>query len=282
MLVVKEIEELKSIIVNEKSKGKTIGFVPTMGALHEGHISLVNTAGQETDYVVVSIFVNPTQFNDSEDLRNYPRDMTGDIQQLEATKCQLVFAPCVETMYPEPDTRQFDFGGLEQVMEGRFRPGHFNGVAQVVSKLFYLVEPHMAFFGQKDFQQLVIIKTMVSQLGMPVKVIPCPIIREHDGLAKSSRNTRLTPEQREHAPHIFSMLREATGKTGVMSVEDIKQWIVEKVDKDPFLETEYFEIVNNESLQPIQNWNQPGEKTGCIAVFCGKIRLIDNIVFQSK
>ena len=281
MLVVKEVEELKSIIEKEKSEGKTIGFVPTMGALHEGHLSLVEKAGQETDYVVVSIFVNPTQFNDKEDLAKYPRDLSSDLQLLEASDCRLVFAPEVETMYPEPDMRQFNFGQLEQVMEGRFRPGHFNGVAQVVSKLFYMVEPDKAFFGQKDFQQLVIIKSLVRQLNMPVEIVSCPIIRESDGLAKSSRNMRLTPEHRMHAPHIYRTLKSAAGKTGEMSVKEIKQLVVDEIDKDPFLKTEYFDIVDDEELQPVIAWSQEVNKTGCIAVFCGKIRLIDNIVFQS-
>ena len=279
MLVIKEAEELKSIIAKEKSDEKVIGFVPTMGALHEGHLSLVEKAGQETDYVVVSIFVNPTQFNDKDDLRNYPRDIPRDLELLEATNCQLVFAPEVETMYPEPDIRQFNFGQLEQVMEGKFRPGHFNGVAQVVSRLFYMVDPDKAFFGQKDFQQLVIIRSMTRQLNLSVEIISCPIIREADGLAKSSRNARLTDEQRAHAPHIFHTLNAAIGKTEEMSVAEIKQWVVNEIDKDPFLRTEYFEIIDDETLQSVCCWNSSVKKIGCIAVFCGKIRLIDNIVF---
>lgn len=280
MLVVKEIEELKLIVGQERSKGKSIGFVPTMGALHAGHLSLVGQAGKETDFVVVSIFVNPTQFNDQNDLINYPRNLARDLQLLEATACQLVFVPEVETMYPEADTRRFDFGPLEQVMEGKFRPGHFNGVAQIVSKLFEAVSPDKAFFGQKDFQQLVIIKAMVKQLNLPVTVVPCPIVREADGLAKSSRNERLTAEQRAHAPHIYRTLTEAGNKTTEMTVEEIKDWVVRKIDADPFLQTEYFEIVDDEQLQPVGCWEQPVNKVGCVAVFCGDIRLIDNVVFH--
>ncbi|WP_423129696.1 pantoate--beta-alanine ligase [Gaoshiqia sp. Z1-71] len=280
MLVVNEISELRLLIEGQKEKGMTIGFVPTMGALHAGHLSLVEEAGKQTDFVVVSIFVNPTQFNDLNDLKKYPKNLKADLKLLDSTACRLVFAPEVETIYPEPDTRQFNFGQLETVMEGQFRPGHFNGVAQVVSKLFMMVEPDKAFFGLKDFQQLVIVKSMVKQLNLPVEIVACPIMREKSGLAMSSRNERLTAEQRENAALIYKTLVEARNKANEMSVEELKNRVVERINDNEYLETEYFEIVDDEELNPVTQWNQPVNKVGCIAVFCGEVRLIDNLVFN--
>ena len=280
MLVVKEINELKTLIRAKKSEGKKVGFVPTMGALHAGHLSLIEQAGKQTDFVVVSIFVNPTQFNDPNDLIRYPRDLGRDLALLDPTPCQLVFAPEPETIYPEPDTRQFNFGRPEQVMEGKYRPGHFNGVAQIVSKLFDLTEPDKAFFGLKDFQQIVIVKAMIKKLNLQVEIVPCPIIREASGLALSSRNERLTPEQRANAAHIYKTLTEAGNKAAQMSVKKLKDWVVEQIDANPYLKTEYFEIVDDENLQSIERWDQPLNKVGCIAVFCGEVRLIDNVVFN--
>jgi pantoate--beta-alanine ligase len=282
MLVVKEINELKSLIRAKKSEGKTIGFVPTMGALHAGHLSLVEQAGEQTDFVVISIFVNPTQFNDPNDLIRYPRNLEHDLALLEPTACQLVFAPEVETMYPEPDTRQFNFGHPEQIMEGKYRPGHFNGVAQIVSKLFDITEPDKAFFGLKDFQQIVVVKAMVKKLNLQVEIVSCPIVREAGGLAMSSRNERLTPEQRENAAHIFRTLTEAGNKAAQLNVKELKNRVVEQIDANECLKTEYFEIVDDENLQPIKSWDQPVNKVGCIAVFCGTVRLIDNIAFNFK
>jgi len=280
MLVVKEINELKRLIRAAKSEGKRVGFVPTMGALHAGHLSLIEQAGRQTEFVVVSIFVNPTQFNDPNDLVRYPRNLERDLALLDPTPCQFVFAPEVETMYPEQDTRQFNFGHMEQVMEGKFRPGHFNGVAQVVSKLFDMAEPDKAFFGLKDFQQIVIVKAMIKKLDLQVEIVPCPIIREANGLALSSRNERLTPEQRANAAHIYKTLTEAGNKAAQMNVKKLKDWVVDQIDANPYLKTEYFEIVDDENLQSIERWDQPLNKVGCIAVFCGDVRLIDNVVFN--
>ena len=280
MLVVKEIRDLQRLIEAEKASKKTIGFVPTMGALHEGHLSLVETAGNQSDFVVVSIFVNPTQFNDKSDLSNYPRNLKKDINLLDNTPCQLVFAPDVETMYPETDSRDFDFGELETVMEGKYRPGHFNGVAQVVSKLFSMVNPDKAFFGLKDFQQLAVIKALVRMLELPIEVIPCATMREHDGLAMSSRNQRLTEDQRRNSPLIYKTLQQARNKAEQMSVEELRSWVINEINKNKFFETEYFEIVDDEQLQPTNNWQESTNKIGCIAVFCDKIRLIDNIAFH--
>lgn len=279
MQVIKHITDLQTLLNIKKEEGLKIGFVPTMGALHEGHLSLVKKAGKETDFVVVSIFVNPTQFNDKGDLERYPRDLNKDVALLTPTPCQLVFAPEVGEIYPEPDTRQFNFGTLEQVMEGKFRPGHFNGVAQVVSRLFDIVKPDKAFFGQKDFQQLAIINEMVRKLNLPVEIVPCPIIREADGLAMSSRNMLLSAEQRKNAVHISTTLFEAKNKTGELSVEELCQWVINRINENEYLNTEYFEIVNDTTLLPVLSWDEPCKKVGCIAVHCGKIRLIDNIEF---
>ncbi|WP_372774779.1 pantoate--beta-alanine ligase [Mangrovibacterium sp.] len=279
MILIREIRDLQGLLQAQQAEGKTIGFVPTMGALHSGHLSLVEQAGKQTDFVVVSIFVNPTQFNDPKDLDQYPRTLEADLKLLESTPCQLVFSPKVETMYPEPDKRQFQFGELEQVMEGQFRPGHFNGVAQIVSKLFEIVKPDKAFFGQKDFQQLVIVKAMVKQLNLPVEIIACPIVREASGLAMSSRNERLSKEQRENAALIYKTLCQARNNAPDLSVEEVKRQVVEEINANAFLETEYFEIVNDTDLKPVLRWDDPVNKVACIAVFCGEVRLIDNLVF---
>ena len=257
-----------------------VGFVPTMGALHEGHLSLVRRAVAESDAVVVSIFVNPTQFNDPKDLERYPRTLASDLELLKTTGCNLVFAPSVQEVYPEPDTRKFNFGNLETVMEGRFRPGHFNGVAQVVSRLFDMVKPNKAYFGQKDFQQIAIIKSMVKQLQLPVEIVPCDIVREDSGLALSSRNRLLSEAQKASAIEISQTLFKAKELRKQKNVQEITRWVISEINKNPLLDVEYFEIVDDESLQPVQNWNEQSTQVGCIAVFCGKIRLIDNVVFN--
>ncbi|MBA4409432.1 MAG: pantoate--beta-alanine ligase [Bacteroidota bacterium] len=279
MQVVKHINDIRTILNDKRKEGLSIGFVPTMGALHNGHISLVELAGQQTGLVVVSIFVNPTQFNDKADLERYPRDLQKDVDLLTPTACQLVFAPEPDEIYPEPDTRQFNFGTLEQVMEGKFRPGHFNGVAQVVSSLFEIVQPDKAFFGQKDFQQLAIINEMVRKLNIPVEIISCPIIREADGLAMSSRNMLLSPVHRQNAVVISATLFEAINKTGGFTVQELCKWVITRINENEYLNTEYFEIVDSVTLQPVKSWDEPCSKVGCIAVHCGKIRLIDNMEF---
>ncbi|MFW6245869.1 MAG: pantoate--beta-alanine ligase [Tangfeifania sp.] len=279
MKLVKTIHELHAQL-NELRKQGAVGFVPTMGALHAGHLSLVENAMQENETVVVSIFVNPTQFNDPKDLQRYPRDLEKDLKLLEPTGCQLVFAPDPEEIYPETDTRKFDFGELETVMEGKHRPGHFNGVAQVVSKLFEIVKPDRAYFGQKDFQQLAVIKKLVKQLNLPVEVISCPIIREESGLAMSSRNQLLTSEQRKNAALIQKTLKEAKKLSAEKSVQELTKWVTETINKNPLLDVEYFEVVDAENLQPAKSWKETGQKVGCIAAYCGKIRLIDNIILN--
>ena len=255
----------------------SIGFVPTMGALHAGHRSLVEKARRECKTVVVSVFVNPTQFNDKNDLRNYPRTPEADAAVLEAAGADYVLMPSVEEIYPEPDTRQFDFGQVDKVMEGATRPGHFNGVAQVVSRLFAIVEPAKAYFGEKDFQQIAVIKAMVEQLALDVEIVECPIIRDVDGLALSSRNTLLTPEYRVAAPHIYEVISQCEAKSAELSPAELTRWVVEQVEADGLLKVIYFQAVDALSLQQVESWDESPRIQGCIAVQAGDIRLIDNV-----
>jgi pantoate--beta-alanine ligase len=257
--------------------GQVVGFVPTMGALHQGHISLVERARKECDVVVVSVFVNPTQFNDKNDLKNYPRTPEADAAMLEAAGVDYVLFPSVEEIYPEPDTRVFDFGLIDKVMEGATRPGHFNGVAQVVSRLFAIVEPTKAYFGEKDFQQIAVIRAMCAQLGLTLEIVDCPIIRDVDGLARSSRNTLLTAEHRAAAPHIYEVLSAATTKLDQMTPQQLTEWVVAEVENNPLLKVIYFQAVDALSLQQVENWADSERIQGCIAVQAGEIRLIDNI-----
>lgn len=279
MKVVHTKKELTDLIGSYKKEGKTIGFVPTMGALHEGHLSLVTQCKKNSDVAVVSVFVNPTQFNDPEDLKRYPRTPERDCALLEKAGCDVAFLPSVEEIYPEEDIRKFDFGYLESIMEGAKRPGHFNGVGQVVSRLFDMVQPDKAFFGMKDFQQVAIIKNMVRQLHYTLEIIPCPIVREASGLALSSRNALLDKEHKENAPHIYATLKKARELASQMGVNELKKWITDEINRNPFLETEYVEIVDDTTLKVIDDWQEKGTKVACVAVYAGKIRLIDNIVF---
>jgi pantoate--beta-alanine ligase len=275
MIVVETINKLKQELAEYKSKN--IGFVPTMGALHNGHISLVKRSVEENDVTVVSVFVNPTQFNDKADLERYPRTEEADKKLLEAAGCDIVFMPGVEEMYPEEDTRVFNFGSIETVMEGKYRPGHFNGVAQIVSKLFYAVEPTRSYFGEKDFQQVAIIRDMVRQLNMPVEIIACPIIREESGLARSSRNELLSAEERKKAALISEVLSKSVNFAKEMSVEEVKNWVCEQFTHDEVFKMDYYDIVDGNSLQSVSSWEDSDYIVGCIAIYCGKIRLIDNI-----
>ena len=279
MKIVKGINELKGYLIDSKRNGKRIGLVPTMGALHKGHLSLVERCVRENDICVVSVFVNPTQFNDKHDLETYPRTLEADCALLESAGCDFVFAPSVEEMYPEPDTRTFDFGTVMQVMEGAKRPGHFSGVAQVVSKLFYIVEPDNAYFGEKDFQQIAVIRAMVKQLQIPVQINACPIVREADGLALSSRNTRLTPALRQKAPLIARTLQESKALAATKSVREVIDYVVNTLNADPDLEVEYYEIVDGDSLVSIQDWKDTSYAVGCVTVYCGEVRLNDNIKY---
>jgi pantoate--beta-alanine ligase len=240
----------------------------------------VERAARENDRVVVSIFVNPNQFNDPNDLKNYPRTLDADKTLLSALACDYLFVPSIDEVYPEPDTRKFSFGALETVMEGRFRPGHFNGVAQVVSKLFDMVRPERAYFGLKDFQQYSIIKNMVSRMDLAVSIVACDTMRETDGLAMSSRNSLLTSEHRAVAPQIYRILQQARVEAGHFTPEEVKTQVKEKISSFKLLNLEYFEIVDELTLLPCTDWSQPGKKVGCIAVYAGSVRLIDNIFFD--
>ena len=275
MKVVKSVADLKAALANCPKEG--IGFVPTMGALHRGHRSLVERARQENETVVVSVFVNPTQFNDKNDLKNYPRTPEADCAILEAAGADVVFMPTVEDIYPEPDTRVFDFGLVDKVMVGATRPGHFNGVAQVVSRLFALVNPQRAYFGEKDFQQIAVIKAMVAQLAIEVDIVECAIVRGEDGLALSSRNELLTSEHRKAAPHIYATISQCAAKMESMSPSELTAWVVETIDSNPLLKTIYFEAVDAKTMQNVEAWSDSERIQGCCAVQAGDIRLIDNI-----
>jgi len=281
MKVISYKSELLEEISILKKNQKVIGFVPTMGALHEGHISLMTCCNKECDVTVVSIFVNPTQFNDPNDFKKYPRILDTDLELLKKVKIDILFTPSQEEMYPDEDNRDFDLGGLDKVMEGAHRPGHFRGVCLIVSKLFEMVQPTKAYFGEKDFQQVVVIKHLTRLMNYPVEIIPCPIIRENDGLAMSSRNMLLTEDHRRNAPLIAKTLFEATEKAKIWNVQETKDWVVRTINDNPFLQVEYFEIVDETSLKAISSWDNQSNKRGCIAVFAGNVRLIDNIRFNS-
>ena len=268
-------EELRRALGSRNRSG--IGFVPTMGALHAGHRSLVERARRECATVVVSVFVNPTQFNDKTDLKNYPRTPEADLRLLEEVGADYVFMPSVEEVYPEPDTRTFDFGMIDKVMEGATRPGHFNGVAQVVSRLFDLVKPAKAYFGEKDFQQIAVIREMVRQLRIPVEIIPCPIVRGEDGLALSSRNTLLDTDHRTAAPYIYKVLKAAVEKSHQTTPDQLAAWGTAQVESNPLLKVIYFQVVDAATMQQVRTWEESPAIQGCIAVQAGDIRLIDNI-----
>jgi len=280
MIVYRTSSDLKQHLETLRNQGKSIALVPTMGALHEGHASLVRKAAEENDATVVTIFVNPTQFSDPFDLEKYPRTLEQDLELLRSLKVQLVFAPSVKEMYPEEDRRTFNLGNLDKVLEGEYREGHFTGVAQIVTKLFQLVQPTRAYFGQKDFQQLVIVKRLVELMGAPIEVVGCPIVRDEDGLALSSRNSRLSPEQRKLAPFIHQTLKLAREKKGTMSPEQVRAWVWKRFEQQGYMRLDYFEIVDDKTLIPINNWNEENSKVGCIAVHLGEIRLIDNLKFN--
>ena len=280
MKLIQTIQELRTELDALRKQGKSIGLVPTMGALHEGHASLVKRAVAENDVVVVSDFVNPTQFNDPNDLIKYPRTLDADCALLEKEGAHIVFAPSVEEVYPEPDTRTFSYAPLDTVMEGKYRPGHFNGVCQIVSKLFMMVEPDKAYFGEKDFQQLAIIREMVKQMEFPLQIVGCPIVREKDGLALSSRNARLSEEQRRQALNISKTLFKSLEWAAGHSVEETQQFVEKAIAEAEGLELEYFEIVDGVTLQKISAWEDAPYVVGCITVYCGEVRLIDNIKYK--
>ena len=283
MKVFSKIVDLQNALFDERKAGRTVGLVPTMGALHEGHASLVRSSVKDNAVTVVSVFVNPTQFNDKNDLKNYPRDLDADCHLLEDCGADYVLAPSVEEMYPTPDTRHFEYPPVSTVMEGAHRPGHFNGVCQVVSRLFYIVRPDRAYFGEKDWQQIAVVKAMVRQLQLPVQIVECPIVREADGLAKSSRNTLLAPDERAIAPAIYKALKDSLDYARHHSLKDTHDKVVADINAVEGLDVEYFSIVDGNTLQDIADWDASPYVVGCITVYCGKtpIRLIDHIKYKS-
>ena len=275
MKVFESVKELRAEL--DKAEQSGIGFVPTMGALHAGHRSLVERARRENNTVVVSVFVNPTQFNDKNDLKHYPRTPEADARLLEEAGADFVLMPSVEEIYPQPDSRQFDFGLIDKVMEGATRPGHFNGVAQVVSRLFDIVRPARAYFGEKDFQQIAVIKSMVAQLALPIEIVECAIVRGEDGLALSSRNTLLDAAHRAAAPHIYATLRASVAQSQEMAPARLKEWVTAEVERNPLLKVIYYQSVDARTMQEVAAWDDSPRIQGCIAVQAGDIRLIDNI-----
>ena len=284
MKVFNKIVDLQNQLFEDRKKGKEIGLVPTMGALHEGHASLVKRSVKENGVTVVSVFVNPTQFNDKNDLKNYPRTLDADCELLDKCGADYVLAPSVAEMYPVPDTRQFEYPPVSTVMEGAHRPGHFNGVCQVVSRLFYIVKPTRAYFGEKDWQQIAVVKAMVRHLGLSVQIVECDIVRDKDGLAKSSRNTLLAPDEREIAPNIYKALKASLKYAEKHTVKETHDKVVDDINKVEGLDVEYFSIVDGNTLQDIDNWEDSPYVVGCITVYCGKtpIRLIDHIKYKES
>lgn len=279
MIIIRTVRELQAAMQQHRDQGQSIGLVPTMGALHQGHLSLMNRAREDNEIVVASVFVNPTQFNNPDDLRTYPRTEEADCQAMESVGVDYAFIPTVEEIYPEPDTRVFDLGPVAEVMEGAMRPGHFNGVAQIVSKLFAWTLPTRAYFGEKDYQQIAVIRKMAELEGFEFEIVACPILRHEDGLAMSSRNVRLSPEQRGIAPMIRKVLLESLELKDAKTVSEVKQFVVEKIDSVNGLTTEYYEIVDSKTMQPIAEWTDAETAVGCVTVYCGEVRLIDNITY---
>ena len=282
MKVFTKIVDLQNALFDERKAGRSVGLVPTMGALHEGHASLVRRSVKDNDVTVVSVFVNPTQFNDKNDLTHYPRTLEADCRLLEDCKADYVLAPAVEEMYPTPDNRQFEYPPISTVMEGAHRPGHFNGVCQVVSRLFYIVRPDRAYFGEKDWQQIAVVKAMVRHLQLPVQIVECPIVREEDGLAKSSRNTLLAPDERAIAPNIYKALKTSVEYAKNHTLTETHDYVVNTINAVDGLDVEYYSIVDGNTLQDIANWEDSPYVVGCITVYCGKtpIRLIDHIKYK--
>ncbi len=280
MEVISNIKQLRECLARHREEGRSIGLVPTMGALHEGHASLVRRSVEENDVTVVSIFLNPTQFNDPKDLERYPRTLEADCRLLEACRADIAFAPTVKEIYPEPDTRRFSYPPTDSVMEGAMRPGHFNGVCQIVSKLFMYVEPTRAYFGEKDYQQIAVIRRMVADLGFKLEIVPCPVVRQSDGLALSSRNSLLTPEERTIAANIYRVMNESRGLG--LPVQQTHDYVVRELNAIDGLEVQYFSIVDGDTLADVGSWDDAPSVVGCITVFCGTkpIRLIDHIKYK--
>jgi pantoate--beta-alanine ligase len=284
MEIINSIVALQNALYAPRKAGKRIGLVPTMGALHDGHASLIRRSVKDCDVTVVSVFLNPTQFNDQNDLARYPRTLEADCALAETCGADIVFAPSVKEIYPTPDTRTFAFPPVTTVMEGAYRPGHFNGVCQVVSRLFYIVKPQCAYFGEKDWQQIAVIKRLVTFINSPVEIIECPTIREKDGLAKSSRNALLAPDERLLAAKIYAVLQESVARSKTKTVAEVHDEVVHQLNAADGLDVEYFDIVDGRTLLPVTQWDQAAEVVGCITVYCGAtpIRLIDHITYRKE
>ena len=283
MEIIRTVAQLRKAVETAKLNQKKIGLVPTMGALHEGHMSLVQSACADNDVVIVSVFVNPTQFNNANDLQTYPRTEEADCEKLRQAGVHIAFVPSVEEVYPEPDSRIFNLGPVAEVMEGAMRPGHFNGVAQVVSRLFEMVRPDRAYFGEKDFQQIAVIRRMVELEGFNLEIVPCPIVRADDGLALSSRNVRLSEHQRDVAPNIHRILKESLKWAETLGVEETATRVADAINQFPEMEVEYYKIVDQKTMQPVTDWYADGHgAVGCITVYLGDVRLIDNIKYPIK
>lgn len=284
MEIINSIVALQNALYASRKAGKRIGLVPTMGALHDGHASLIRRSVKDCDVTVVSVFLNPTQFNDQNDLARYPRTLEADCALAETCGADIVFAPSVKEIYPTPDTRTFAFPPVTTVMEGAYRPGHFNGVCQVVSRLFYIVKPQRAYFGEKDWQQIAVIKRLVAFINSPAEIIECPTIREKDGLAKSSRNALLAPEERLLAAKIYAVLQESVVRSKMKTVAEVHDEVVHQLNAADGLNVEYFDIVDGRTLLPVTQWDQAAEVVGCITVYCGAtpIRLIDHITYRKE
>ncbi|MBM3403795.1 MAG: pantoate--beta-alanine ligase [Bacteroidetes bacterium] len=283
VLVIRSIDKVTEFLTGIRRTGATIGFVPTMGALHEGHLSIIRQAREETDFVAVSIFVNPVQFNNKKDLEKYPRNLDLDLALLTLTRCDLVFIPDEQEMYPDNKhlKEQLDFDGLDQVLEGKYRPGHFFGVVAVLRKLFSIIQPTHAYFGQKDYQQFLVVKRLIQAEAFSIQLVMHPIIRETDGLAMSSRNALLTPEMRQKAPMIYQILQILRDKAGNTEVKEMKMWVRKCFIGLPRIKLEYVAIVDAETLKPIRNWSDSKRPMVCIAAYFGKVRLIDNVFLFS-
>ncbi len=282
MKIIDTVAALQLAVTEAKQQGLSVGLVPTMGALHEGHASLIRQCVAENQLTVVSVFVNPTQFNDPKDLQHYPRTFEADAQLIASLGGDIVFAPSVEEIYPQEDKRVFSYSPIDTVMEGSRRPGHFNGVCQIVSKLFDMVSPDKAYFGEKDFQQIAVVRAMMRDLGYKFQLVPCPIVRETSGLALSSRNALMSEDERVLATNIYRTLRESVGFSQAHTVAETQQFVVNQLNALEGLEVEYYEIVNGETLQTVTSWEDAAQIQGCITVFCGArpVRLIDNISYR--
>lgn len=283
MKIIRTLHDMTDYSVRQRDRGASVGFVPTMGALHEGHMSLVEKAMEENTVVVVSVFVNPIQFNNPDDFTKYPRTEEEDFKKLAAAGVDAVFAPTASEIYPEShesEGKEYELGNVAEVMEGKYRPGHFQGVARVLDILFRLVNPHRAYFGEKDFQQIAVVRNLIKSEGLDVQLVACPIKRANDGLALSSRNERLTPEQRAIAPEIYNTLQYSVEYSKDHSVQATHDTVVERLDAIPGMRVEYFEIVDARTLQPIDEWEESNWIVGCITVFLGDVRLIDNVAYR--